>query len=647
MMATESQRRRWAARKRDSAKPLYHRVMELRAADGDGSALNCVAATDSPCDFGGYVEVLKCDEGSVDSSSARSCLLNHKSDQVVGGIKSVTCGGGKVEAALEIDPAARTQTGLSVLEAVRKGYLKGISVGYEYQMKDTVRTTDERNRTILTVNRWSLREISITPIPADVGASVRALPDSDSARSGATEQSRKEPQIMEPKEKAPEVDPKVTERENELAKARAEAETAKREAVQAKREAGIRKLAAEHNVSADGLDFSQDEVALTRELLRRKAEQASTEPKGTVAVQISADAVDKANEAAVDGVLDIGQIRQQKDLGMRGLSIQEIGRRWLSSVGVRSQDLSKLQLARMLLGRDENGRGVGMRGAAVSVGSFATYVLVNAMDKAVLDAFSSFGSKTTYQVWTKRREVVDFKTFYGAGLSMGNLKKTVENVPFEEISKGDAGYSSALEMWGATISLTLQALINDDLNQFMDGLSRMGAIAQRTIDKEVYSKLANATWTNRTTAAACNLAASTLDAKVESLMGTAGAEADGEKLLVTPSYLIVPLGLRTTAYQLCDKSSQNVAPGSRYYNDGITPVATPFLTTAATASQSTWYLAGDQMFEACVVAFLRGMSTPQIEEYDQGAVASRAWKVYLPFVAKVNPAYGIWQATHS
>jgi HK97 family phage prohead protease len=643
-MATESQRRRWASRKRDSAKPLFHRVMELRAAESDGSSLSCVAATDSPCDFGGYVEVLKCDEGSVDSSSARSCLLNHKSDQIVGGIKSVTCGGGKVEAALEIDPAARTQTGLSVLEAVRKGYLKGISVGYEYQMKDTVRTTDDRNRTILTVNRWSLREISITPIPADVGASVRALPDSDSARSGATEQSRKEPQIMEPKEKAPEVDPKVTERENELAKARAEAETAKREAAQAKREAVILKLAAEHNVSAAGMDFAQDEAALTRELLRRKAEQASTEPKGPVAVQISADVVDKASEAAIDGVLDIGQIREQKDLGMRGLSIQEIGRRWLSSVGVRSQDLSKLQLARMLLGRDEGGRGIGMRGAVVTVGSFATYVLANAMDKAVLDAFSSFGSQTTYQVWTKRREVTDFKTFYGAGLSMGNLKKTLENVPFEEISKGDAGYTSALEMWGATISLSLQALINDDLNQFMDGLSRMGSIAQRTIDKQVYTALAAATWTNRTTSS-MDLASATLDAKVESLMGTEGAEEDGEKLLVTPKFLIVPLGLRTTAYQLCDKSSQNVAPSSRYYNDGITPVATPFLTTAGTASTSTWYLAGDQMFEACVVAFLRGMSTPQIEEYDQGAVASRAWKVYLPFVAKVNPAYGIWQAT--
>ncbi len=69
-------------------------------------------------------------------------------------------------------------------------------------------------------------------------------------------------------------------------------------------------------------------------------------------------------------------------------------------------------------------------------------------------------------------------------------------------------------------------------------------------------------------------------------------------------------------------------------NTDLQTVVTPYLTQAGTASQSTVYMTGDpNLVDSVVVAFLQGMESPQVAEYDAGAVAARKWKIMLPFVA--------------
>jgi hypothetical protein len=68
---------------------------------------------------------------------------------------------------------ARMPSGVSVADAVDFGALRGVSIGYSYASRDC--SYDEATGT-LTVNKWRLLEVSLTPTPADTTGQVRSLP---------------------------------------------------------------------------------------------------------------------------------------------------------------------------------------------------------------------------------------------------------------------------------------------------------------------------------------------------------------------------------------------------------------------------------------------------------------------------------------
>jgi hypothetical protein len=266
--------------------------------------------------------------------------------------------------------------------------------------------------------------------------------------------------------------------------------------------------------------------------------------------------------------------------------------------------------------------------ANVTSSMFNTVVLANYMDKEVMNGFNGFASSVTYPIWTRRRSVMDFKTFAAGALDSGNLVSTAENLSFPELSKAEGSFTGSLGLYGATISLSYQAIVNDDMGEFMNMLNRAGAIAQRTIDKAVYTLVNAATWTNNTTSVTGLGTAGDLDtvrAAFDIKTGPAG-----EILGNTPKYLLVPSCLRTAALQATTQVQGSTAAVG---NTDLIPVVTPHLTQAGTASQSVFYLAGDpRVVDTVVVAFLSGAETPQIAEYDAGAVAARKWKIMQAFV---------------
>ncbi|MFH1605171.1 MAG: HK97 family phage prohead protease, partial [Pseudomonadota bacterium] len=345
-MATEAQRRRWAKRrhgKREASNELHRRHFAIRAEDvrEDGS-FRLVAATDRACDVGPYDERLLCGAENVDHSAAHSLLLNHKSASLVGGIKSIQANGSDVTAEVTVDPDAKMETGVRVIDAVKRGYLRGVSIGYTYKWSDAKREGDQR--VTVTVNKWSLREVTLTPIPADTAASVRALPGAESA--GAGERAQKTTGDTEMKwrefliallraagqkveladvaekdgvdsvEKAQawfdkrQADVKKPEPDNEVEKERAARIEAERRQELAEREAKIRRLADAFDVNVEGLDYAKTEKELTEELVKRHGEAKKSRLAGNVSVEVTRDVADKASEAAVDGVLAIGGIRE-------------------------------------------------------------------------------------------------------------------------------------------------------------------------------------------------------------------------------------------------------------------------------------------------------------------------------------------------
>jgi HK97 family phage prohead protease len=162
----------------DRISMLSRRMVEapfitVREDDLENNQLWVVAATETPCDVGAYREVLRCVPEAVDCSRADAVLMGHDPDLIVGRILRVEFELGQLHALLEIDPDARNKAGVSILTALQRNYLQGCSVGYRYDSKDTERsTTEDGRRMVVTVNRWVLTEVSLTPIQSDLAATV-------------------------------------------------------------------------------------------------------------------------------------------------------------------------------------------------------------------------------------------------------------------------------------------------------------------------------------------------------------------------------------------------------------------------------------------------------------------------------------------
>jgi HK97 family phage prohead protease len=496
----------------------------------DEGKIRLVASTSEPVSWGNWREALSHDEGAVDMSAARSLLVNHDPDQLAGGITGMVCDGRQMTSEAEIDEDARMRSGVSVRKAVKKRQLNGVSIGYTYDRADTV--FDEETRT-LTVRKWRLLEISLTPIPADGRAQVRALPfeqaqkvtvtggdtHSDSTSSNtvtfspdATPASPQKEQRMsadtnKPNTQGPETAPKI----DEAARAREIADLRQR-AERAENEAKVRAVAAEHGLSVDGIDFAamKGEADGLRMLMQRKAEKEATPKPKQPVTEIRVDAADKARDAMTGALMHAAGFRSEKERPLQdanplvGRGIQGMVLRYATMIGENTQDWDKTDVAWYALGKREMVKG--LRSANVTTGMFPNFVFLNAITKIVARGYEMGAEMAQYRRIVSEQTVPDFKTFYIGALGVGNLTQTAENQVFPELDKSEGVYSNTAKMWGGTMALSFQAVVNDDTGSFNRNLAQAGAIADKTFDRRAFQKLlmgtsaaeATSTWTSNT-----------------------------------------------------------------------------------------------------------------------------------------------------
>jgi phage head maturation protease len=597
---------------------ILYRAAELRAADlADNGEIRLICSTAAAVNMGGYREVLVHKAGSVDHASCRSLLLNHDRDQIIGGVRSIEVAPGEMRATVFIAESAKTAAGTSIRELVKTGALSGVSIGYTYDREGA--RYDEASNTV-TADRWMVREITLTPTQADTRAHVvRSLPDhfAKVPTTSVRDETKAAPAaIKKGSPMADEIKPqdKPADDKNEAVRAAEIAQARERNAVNVK----IVEVAESHGLRASPyLNKSLPEAleAMLADKARAEKTEVKAERSGAPVVEVVADKMDKANEFAEKGILE-------------GRSVLEIARRHASVAGLPAHEMNRSDLAGYILGKKVPG--MSMRSAAnVTSGMFNTVVLANYMDKAIFNGFNNFASSVTYPIWTRRRIASDFKTFASGALDSGNLVETAENIAFPELTKSEGSYTDSVGLWGATLSLTYQALVNDDLGEFTNMLGRVGAIAQRTIDKEVYAVVNAATWTDNTNSVTGLATAGDLDTVRKSFEKKTGPS--GEIMGNLPKFLLVPSCLRTAALQ----ATTQVQGSTEMKTHGdLIPVITPHLTEDGTPAQSKFYLAGDPtLVDTVLVSFLAGAETPQVMEYDAGATAARKWKVMQAFVA--------------
>lgn len=612
----------------------------------DDGTIRMVASTSAPVRVPVMVdgqremwdEVLEHGVGQVDVSALRSILLNHDADQLVGSVKSIRFDGATsiVEAVLLSD--ARTQSGVRVIDAVRSGALKGVSVGYSYRTDNQDDVSIDYERRCVTVRRWRMSEASLTPIPADTSAGVRSLKGTNM------------PEVPAATAQAPAGTPATV--VVDASAIRADAEK-------------ITKIAESLNLRASdyiAMDVSAAQSKMLADIAARDAKAGGT-PKAKVEshIEVGEEAHEKVAKRAVGALLwnagfrssdhnaadhqfadgtKLADMQAANDL--RGKTMTNIIRATCESLGCRTGTWDNIDLARTALGLPTHGK----RDASnVSTGYFQTFVFANLMKKAVSVGFNMGGKSIKYQPLVSRNFVPDYKQFAIGGLGVGNLSATVENQAFPELDKTEGAYLDRVRMWGGTISLSEQAIVSDDTGRFMENLRQAGVIAQKTIDKRVFQVLlrgistsdATATWTDNTTGSATivhstndtAVAARTNLNKVESaLMQKIGL--DGNPTGNQASYLVVPPDLSYVAAGL-----MGIAPGQQTntalrYN----LITTPWLQFSGLTGNSatSYYLVCDPSeATGLVLSTINGMEDPRVEQYDPGAVAAYKWKIYLPF----------------
>lgn len=153
----------------------------------------------------------------------------------------------------------------------------------------------------------------------------------------------------------------------------------------------------------------------------------------------------------------------------------------------------------------------------------------------------------------------DFREHTGATLeSFSTLDRVNEDGEYTHGAISDGERCSASPPTGSCSAFPVQAVINNDLNQFTEIPRKMGQAAERTVADLVHGLLTStanlkdgkplfhADRKNLLTAAAISAASF---GKAVTAMGTQKDSA-GKTLALRPSFLIIPVALQMEAYQL-------------------------------------------------------------------------------------------------
>ncbi len=619
--------------------------LQMRAVDGEADSIEFTASSETPVTRWGDTEILSHKDGAVRLERLRTLgavLVNHDPNQRAAAITSAEVRSGQ----LVIRAKFGTSDAAKQFRAdVTDGLLRGVSVGYRVHAWDVNEDTST-----YTGSDWEPYEASFTPIPADASVGVGRADAAISWRSAIPQKSKPlatrsaTPEPVMPDPIKPEAAPVIPVPANdEAVRAAVIAETREVDA-----------LARSVGLDASpylGMRKAEAQAKMIADLASKRG--TATEPEAP-AVRITMDQADKARDAFISATMHrVGFKQDAKVIAgnpMVGRTILDQARAYLAMVGVRgSQNWSRQDLANFVLGRTNEITGFRDGAANISVASFPSFVMLNAISKSVAAGFEMGSSSIKYQPLVSNKTVPDFKSFYIGGLGTGNFQKTAENIAFPELAKTEGAYNDTVKMWGGTLSLSLQALINDDVGEFDRSLRSAGVLAQKTIDRRVFQKLlmgtsaveATSTWTSNTTSG-CTPVWTTADtlAAARANVGKATAAMmvkgglDGNPLGNTPRFHVA--GPTAGLYL----SGLNQPVGGQAVGNGgqvmPTLIVTPWLEAAALTgySTTTYYGVSDpDEVTGLVLTTIAGMETPQVQEFDAGAVAARNWKLFLPFEA--------------
>ena len=578
-------------------------------------------------------------------------------DSVIGVVMtgSARIDGGVGKAQIKIDDGAESE---SILRKIRDGIIRNVSVGYRVHKYEVIR--EDGKVPIYRAVDWEPYEISLVPIPADAGASIRK-----SSRSFPCEVMQ--PQPMENKtmtdiETTPQEPTPVETPANPAAvpsvapqpdEQTTETPTTPEDGVQAERSRvlEIQKITRAAKLSEnlalrminDGTPIKKARKVVLDELARKGNEAGEIRPH----ITIVRDEMDSIRAMAENALLHRHSPQLYKlDDGAReyrGMTLMEIGRDILKRRGVDTRGLSKSEVAGSMLGLET-------RGGLHSTSDFANIVL-NVANKTLRQAYEA--APQTFKPFARQVTAPDFKTI--ARIQLGDaptLDKINESGEFKRGTVSDGKEQYALATYGKVVGINRQTIINDDLGAFTRLPEMFGRAAADLQSDTVWSIITgNPVMGDGTTlfhANHANLSGAAAAINVASL-GEARAGMRKQKGLngrfinIMAKYLIVPAAIETVAEQYVTQTNIIYTKNSDYnpFANKLQVIAEPRLDAASLIS---WYLAADpSQIDTVEYCFLEGQEGVYLESRLGFDVDGLELKARLDFAAKAIDWRGFWK----
>lgn len=563
--------------------------------------------------------------------------------------------------------------------------IRNVSVGYARHRMEMVPPSLDGGPWVYRVTDWEPMEVSLVPIPADMDSQIRSAegatpgdqPEAAALRTFACEFINRS--AGTPASAAPQATPTVgitaettTRKEPSMTGTQA-ADGNNTPAITSTpapaaaptvdtRAADIADLCARHGVPtlASGLIRSGSTVdaaglAVLGELARRDA--ASGGHRNVSRIETVQDEMTVRMAGIEQAILHrVAANTKLDDNGKqyRGLSLIEMGRDFLEAHGQSTRGLDRMTLASRMLNFRANG--------PMGTSDFSS-LFANVANKRLRAAYDE--NAGTYAIWARRApNAPDFKSMSVVQLAGApDLLQTNEAGEFKYGAMSDGGETYAMLTYGRIVSLTRQAVVNDDLRAFERMVSAFGFAARRLENRTVYAQLtANANLADG--GALFNATASTTAGGHANLLTTsalaiatlgAGRTAmrlqkglQQEELNLAPSYLIVPASLEQTAYNL---TSANYVPATKSEinefraggRTAVQPIVEPVLDANSTTA---WYLAAsNSQVDTVEYCYLDGAEGPVIESEVGFETDGVSYKCRLDFAAKAVDHRGLLKAT--
>jgi hypothetical protein len=585
---------------------------------------------------------------------------------------SIENGQGKATLALSSDPAKAGKVG-----DIKSGIIRAMSFGYSvqrYEVTQAAARADGGTRPLYRATLWTPTELSFTVIPADPNAGTRA---------GEAGQTRSQPKHGAPCEfiRAAAQQPKVTTMtEAELQAQREQQEAATRAAADAAAQAATR-AAADQAAGAERTRAHDITALCTRHEVKPEKLAAFIKDGKSIDEVRAAVLEDMATRAANDGGnVNVGRIHTVNDetktrmAGLeeailhrvdasakltdngrqyRGMSLMEMGREHLERAGLNTRGLGRMELAAQIL--------TFRSGGMLTTSDFSS-LLQNIMTKRLRQGYEE--NRPTYQTWARRApDAPDFKTMSVVNLAGApDLLQTNEHGEFKYGAMTDGKETYGLLTYGRIVSLSRQALINDDLRGFDRLVGAFGNSAARLENRTVYAALtANANLSDggalfnatavTTAGGHANLTGAGTAISVASL--TVGRTAmrvqkglQSEELNLTPTFLIVPAAQEQLAYQYTSSNYTPVTPGTvNEFRTGGRTALQPVVDAVLDGNSSTaWYLAASNgQVDTVEYCYLQGAAGPVIESDIGFEIDGISYKCRLDFATKAIDFRGLYK----